>query len=106
MKKITILALHLGYGGIENAVVTLANTLSSKYDVEINKVNYYPVKIVLVGERFPLRFGSSCEITIITGRERIIFALMGIKSQGYINRRVRDIDKFQQSRLEPKGDLK
>ena len=25
MKKVTILSLHLGYGGIENAVVTLAN---------------------------------------------------------------------------------
>lgn len=38
MKKITILALHLGYGGIENAVATLANTLSSKYEVEILSV--------------------------------------------------------------------
>lgn len=38
MKKVTILALHLGYGGIENAVVTLANTLVSKYNVEILSV--------------------------------------------------------------------
>lgn len=92
---------YLDYGYFEGRVSAVY-----QLPVEINKVNYYPVKIVLVGERFPLRFGSSCEITIITGRERIIFALMGIKSQGYINRRVRDIDKFQQSRLEPKGDLK
>jgi multidrug resistance efflux pump len=92
---------YLDYGYFEGRVAAVY-----QLPVEINKVNYYPVKIVLVGERFPLRFGSSCEITIITGRERIIFALMGIKSQGYINRRVRDIDKFQQSRLEPKGDLK
>ena len=35
MKKVTILSLHLGYGGIENAVVTLANLLCTKYDVEI-----------------------------------------------------------------------
>lgn len=35
MKKIVILALHLGYGGVENAISTLANTLSSKYEVEI-----------------------------------------------------------------------
>lgn len=35
MKKVTILALHLGYGGIENVISTLANTLSSKYEVEI-----------------------------------------------------------------------
>lgn len=38
MKKVTILALHLGYGGIENAIVTLANTLVSKYNVEILSV--------------------------------------------------------------------
>ena len=38
MKKITILALHLGYGGIENTIATLANTLVEKYDVEILSV--------------------------------------------------------------------
>lgn len=35
MKKISILSLHLGYGGIEKCVTTLANTLCSRYDVEI-----------------------------------------------------------------------
>lgn len=35
MKKITILALHLGYGGIENAIASLANLLSKNYQVEI-----------------------------------------------------------------------
>lgn len=35
MKKISILSLHLGYGGIEKCVVNLANTLCRKYDVEI-----------------------------------------------------------------------
>lgn len=35
MKKISILSLHLGYGGIEKCVVTLANTLCSRYEVEI-----------------------------------------------------------------------
>ena len=35
MKKISILSLHLGYGGIEKAVVNLANSLSKKYIVEI-----------------------------------------------------------------------
>ena len=38
MKKVTILALHLGYGGVENAVATLANLLCEKYDVEILSV--------------------------------------------------------------------
>ena len=35
MKKVSILSLHLGYGGIEKSVVALANMLSSKYNVEI-----------------------------------------------------------------------
>ena len=35
MKKVSILSLHLGYGGIEKSVSALANLLSSKYKVEI-----------------------------------------------------------------------
>lgn len=35
MKKITILALHLGYGGIEKCISSLANTLSNNYEVDI-----------------------------------------------------------------------
>lgn len=35
MKKISILALHLGYGGIEKCIVNLANALCDRYDIEI-----------------------------------------------------------------------
>ena len=35
MKKVTILALHLGYGGIERAITDLANSLVDDYSVEI-----------------------------------------------------------------------
>jgi len=35
MKKITILALHLNYGGIERFITNLANSISNEYDVEI-----------------------------------------------------------------------
>lgn len=35
MKKITILALHLGYGGIERALSMLANSLADTYDITI-----------------------------------------------------------------------
>ena len=35
MKKITILSLHLNYGGVEKAVATLANMLCDDYKVEI-----------------------------------------------------------------------
>ena len=80
---------YLDYGyfaGLVDAVYQLP--------VEINGVNYYPVKIVLVNEQQPLRFGSSCEVSIITGRERIIFALMGIKSKDYLKRRGINKPKF------------
>ena len=35
MKKISILSLHLGYGGIEKSIISLANLLVKKYKVEI-----------------------------------------------------------------------
>jgi len=35
MKKVSILALHLGYGGIEKSISALANVLAGKYEVEI-----------------------------------------------------------------------
>ncbi|MBE6157952.1 MAG: glycosyltransferase family 4 protein [Firmicutes bacterium] len=35
MKKVSILSLHMGYGGIEKSIVSLANVLCDKYDVEI-----------------------------------------------------------------------
>ena len=35
MRKISILSLHLGYGGIEKSIVALANLLCRKYKVEI-----------------------------------------------------------------------
>ena len=35
MKKIAILSLHLGYGGIEKSIAALANILCKKYEVEI-----------------------------------------------------------------------
>lgn len=35
MKKLTILALHLGYGGIERAISMLANSLVDEYEITI-----------------------------------------------------------------------
>ncbi len=55
--------------------------------VEVGKEKYYPVKILLSEEKMPLRFGSGCEVTIITGRERIIALLLGIRSKDYLARR-------------------
>lgn len=38
MKRVTILSLHLGFGGIEKSVASLANILCSRYEVEIVSV--------------------------------------------------------------------
>ena len=35
MKKLTILALHLGYGGIEKCISNLVNSLTNDYNIEI-----------------------------------------------------------------------
>ena len=35
MKMLSILSLHLGYGGVEKSIAALANLLCDKYEVEI-----------------------------------------------------------------------
>ena len=35
MKKITILALHLGYGGVERAISSLSGLFAKDYDITI-----------------------------------------------------------------------
>ena len=54
---------------------------------KIDGANYYPVKILIDSEQMPLRFGSGCEVTIITGRERILALMLGIRSKDYWSRR-------------------
>ncbi|MBR7138608.1 MAG: HlyD family efflux transporter periplasmic adaptor subunit [Lentisphaeria bacterium] len=71
--------------------------------VERDGMNYYPVKILLTDEKQPLRFGSGCEVTIITGRERIIFALLGLRSKDYLKRR--GLDRISVSKQKPKVTL-
>ena len=71
--------------------------------IERDGINYYPVKILLTDEKQPLRFGSGCEVTIITGRERIIFALLGLRSKDYLKRR--GLDMITVSKQKPKVEL-
>ena len=60
MKKVTILALHLGYGGIENAIATLANQLCTKYDVEILSVyRLYNEPVFDLDERVKINYISN-----------------------------------------------
>lgn len=59
MKKIKILALHLGYGGIERAVITLANNLvKNNYNVEI-------LSIYKLYDKVPFNIDSRVKITYL-----------------------------------------
>ena len=60
--------------------------------------NFYPVKLILLDEPYPLRFGSSCTASIITGRERILFALLNIRSRNFLKRKVGEL-KQKRARL-------
>ena len=42
MKKLRIIALHLAYGGIEKAIISMANIFVERYDVEILSVYNMP----------------------------------------------------------------
>lgn len=43
MKRITILALHLGYGGIENCIASFVNNMCDKYDITLVSIyKLYP----------------------------------------------------------------
>lgn len=42
MKTVRILALHLGYGGVEKAIISMANLFASRYEVEIISVYDMP----------------------------------------------------------------
>ena len=61
--------------------------------VEIDGRRFYPVKLILTEEQYPLRFGSTCKITIITGREKILFVLLGIRSENYMKRRMQGLKR-------------
>ena len=89
---------YLDYGYFEGKVDVVY-----QLPVERNGINYYPVKILLTDEKQPLKFGSGCEVTIITGRERIIFALLGLRSKDYLKRR--GLDKISVSRKKPKVEI-
>lgn len=55
MKKITILALHLGYGGIERAIGMLANSLIENYEITI-------VSTYKIYEEPPFKFDERIKI--------------------------------------------
>lgn len=59
MKKVLFLALHLGFGGAEKAIVSEANLLSEKYDVEIAcAYKLYEKPAFALDERVKVRYLS------------------------------------------------
>lgn len=57
MKKIVILALHLGYGGIEKSIAALANILCDKYEVEIAcTYQLYEEPVFFIDERVKITY--------------------------------------------------
>lgn len=58
-KKISILSLHLGFGGVEQVVANTANMLSNDYEVEI--VSLYKNK-----EKTPFEINKKVKVTYLT----------------------------------------
>ncbi|MEG0825990.1 MAG: glycosyltransferase [Bacilli bacterium] len=57
MKKLTILALHLGYGGVEKSIVALANMLSDTYDVEIiSSYKLYDASVFPINKKVKINY--------------------------------------------------
>ena len=63
--------------------------------VKENGVNYYPVRIVLSDEQYPLRFGAGCEVSIVTGRDRIMFVVLGLRGKGFWDRRKQKLQEVK-----------
>jgi multidrug resistance efflux pump len=61
------------FGGFSGKVVQIA-----ELPVEINGSHFYPVEIAVTDEPYTLKLGSSAEVLIVTGRQRIISAFLGL----------------------------
>lgn len=89
MCKVTILALHLGYGGVEKAIASLSNILIDKYDVEIISVyKLYDKPAFYIDERVKIKYLLDTELSpnkkefkeAIRSKNPIKIAREGIKS--------------------------
>jgi len=83
---------YLDYGFFSGRVTDIY-----QLPVKQNGANYYPVRIVLSDEQYPLRFGAGCEVTIVTGRDRIIFVLLGLRGKGFWERRRQHLELVKEN---------
>ena len=66
MKKIVILSLHLGYGGVEKAIISLANSLAktNKYQIEIASVyKLYDEPVFKINENVKVTYLLSSKLS-------------------------------------------
>ena len=62
--KVTILALHLGYGGVEKSISSLSNILIDKYDVEIISVyKLYDKPAFYIDDRIKIKYLLESELS-------------------------------------------
>ena len=81
MKKITILMLHLNFGGIERQTITMANNLCDKYDIEIVSVYNFNNNIAYninskIKIKYLLDYGSNKAEVIESLKNRKLFKLL------------------------------
>ena len=66
-------------------VVNQSGKVTDIYQLPVEKdgINYYPVRIVLDTEEYPLRFGSGCEVKIVTGHDKILWVMLGLRGERF-----------------------
>lgn len=69
---------YLDYGYFSGKVTDIY-----QLPVEKDGINYYPVRIVLDTEEYPLRFGSGCEVKIVTGHDKILWVMLGLRGERF-----------------------
>ena len=89
-KKIDLLALHLGTGGIETSIINIANSLSKKYDVRI--ISLYKLKndqnnkvLNSVEVKYLLNYGPNKEDFKSSVKSRNIFKII---KQSFISSKI------------------
>ena len=83
---------YLDYGFFSGRVTNIY-----QLPVRQDGINYYPVRIVLSDEQYPLRFGAGCQVTIVTGRDRIVFVLLGLRGKGFWERRRQHLEQVKEN---------
>lgn len=102
MKKISILALHLGYGGIEKSIIALANLLCDRYKVEIiSSYKLYDKPVFDLDERVEVKYlmenlkPNRREFTTALKNKKIFTAFReGIKSLKILRMRKKTMVNF------------